>query len=157
MVYNAKASISILTPYVALDKEIRNALILSIKSGVKVRLIFEDNNTKKKVKNFARTYFYDLIRDGVEVYEYKGGKMSSNLIMVDDNTALISTNNLDYSVKTNHFNGGVYIHGDAVVLAYNDIREIVTNSQLLTIKDLQKRRAGDKISALWKKFFRNFR
>lgn len=156
-VYNATTSISILTPYVALDKEIRNALILALKSGVKVRLIFADNNTLKKVKNFSRTYFYELIRDGVEVYEYKGGRMSSNLIMIDDHTALISTNNLDYGDMTRHFNGGVFFYGDAVVLAYNDVREIVTNSQLLSIKDLQKRKVKDKVSSLWRKFFRNFK
>ena len=39
----------------------------------------------------------------------------------------------------------------------NDIREIVNSSQLITIKDLQKRKFGEKISATWSKFIALFR
>lgn len=157
IINNAKDSISILTPFVVIDNVIREALILAAKSGVKVRLIFGDNDTKKKVKNLSRVYYYNLIREGVEVYEYKGGKMTSKIIMVDDKTALISSNNLDCGHYNKYFNGGVLFHGDSVVLVYNDIREIVTNSQIQTIKDLQKQKLGNKVSAAWNRFFRIFK
>jgi len=157
IINNAKESISIVTPYVVIDNDIREALILASKSGVKVRLIFGDNNTKKKIKNLARVYFYNLIREGVEVYEYKAGKMTTKVIMIDDKTAFISSNNLDCKHYNKYFNGGVIIHGDAVVLTYNDIREIVTNAQILTIKDLQKRKFTHKVSAAWNRFFSIFK
>ena len=35
---------------VVIDNDIREALILAVKSGVKVKLIYGDNNTKKKDK-----------------------------------------------------------------------------------------------------------
>lgn len=157
IINNAKESISILTPYVVIDNDIREALILAAKSGVKVRLIYGDNDTKKKVKNLARVYYYNLIREGVEIYEYKAGKMTSKIIMVDDKTALISNYNLNCKHYNRYFGGGVLFHGDSVVLAYNDIREIVTNSQIQTVKDLQKRKVGHKIAAAWNRFFSIFK
>lgn len=157
VINNAKESVTILTPYVVINNDIREAIVLAVKSGVKVRLIFGDNNTDKKVKNVARAYFYDLIREGVEVYEYRAGKMTTKLIMIDDKTSFISSNNLDCSHYNKYFNGGVMFHGDSVVLVYNDIRDIVTNSQILTIKDLQKRKFGQKISSAWNRFFNIFK
>lgn len=159
LVNNAKESISIVTNFIALDDELKNALIVSAKSGIKVRLIFSSEQTRqgKKAKILARAYFYDLIKEGIEVYEYKAGKMSTKLIMIDNNSALISTNNLDNINKYKHFNAGVYMYGDSVIVMYNDIREIINSSQLITIKDLQKRKIGEKISASWNKFLTLFK
>lgn len=157
IIHNAKESISILTPYVVIDYDIREALIIAVKSGIKVRLIYGDNNTDKKTKHLARAYFYNLIREGVEVYEYKAGKMTSNVILVDDKQALISTANLNSRHYNRYFNCGVLFYGDAVVLVYNDIREIVTNAQILTIKDLQKRKFSYKVSSAWNRFFSIFK
>ena len=157
LINNAKENISITTSYIALDDELKNALIVNAKSGVKVRLIFCGERVKKGIKYLSRSYFYDLLKEGIEVYEYKGGKMSTKLIMIDNDTALISTNNLDCQKTSRHFNGGVFMYGESVILMYNDMREIVSNSQLITIKDLQKRKLSEKISATWSKFIALFR
>ena len=157
LINNAKESISIITSYIALDDELKNALVVNAKSGVKIRLIFSGEKVKKRAKTLSRSYFYDLIKEGIEVYEYRAGKMTTKLIMVDDNMALISTNNLDCLNTYKHFNQGIYMYGDGVILVYNDIRDIVSNSTLITIKDLQKRRLGEKISATWNKFLTLFR
>lgn len=159
LINNAKESISIVTTYISLDDELKNALIVASKSGVKVKLIFsgESGRHGKKAKTLARAFFYDLIKEGVEVYEYRGGKMSTKLILIDSNSALISTNNLDNINTYKHFNAGVYVYGDSVILMFNDTREIINCSQLVTIKDLQKRRIGEKISATWNKFITLFK
>ena len=157
LINNAKENISITTSYIALDDELKNALIVNAKSGVKVRLVFSGEKVKKKVKNLARSYFYELLKEGIEVYEYKGGKMNTKLIMIDNVTALISTNNLDCQYTHKHFNAGVYMFGESVILMYNDMREIISGSQLITIKDLQKRKLSEKISATWSKFIALFK
>ncbi|MGN0961391.1 MAG: phosphatidylserine/phosphatidylglycerophosphate/cardiolipin synthase family protein [Christensenellales bacterium] len=157
MINNSKENISISTSYIVLDDELKNALIVNAKSGVKVRLVFSGENTKKRMKNLSRSYFYDLIKEGIEVYEYKGGKMSTKLILIDSNTALVSTNNLDCINTYKHFNAGVYVYGESVSQMYNDMREIISNSQLITIKDLQKRKLSEKFSATWSKFIALFR
>ena len=63
----AKENITITTSYIALDDELMNALIVNAKSGVKVKLIFCGEKQKKKIKYLARSYFYDLLKDGIEV------------------------------------------------------------------------------------------
>jgi len=157
MINNAKENISITTSYIALDDELKNALIVNSKSGVKVRLVFCGEKQKKKIKNLARSYFYELLKEGIEVYEYKGTKMQTKLIMIDNDTALISTNNLDCQNTHKNFNAGVYMYGESVILMYNDMREILSSSQLITIKDLQKRKLSEKISATWSKFIALFK
>lgn len=157
MINNAKESISIITSYLVLDDELKNALIVSAKSGIKVRLIFSGEKVKKSIRILSRSYFYDLIKEGIEVYEYRMGKMTSRLIVVDGKSALISTHNLDCSNTYKHFNAGVYIYGDVVKNMTNDIIDIINNSQLVTIKDLQKRKITEKISATWNKFVALFR
>ena len=44
-----------------------------------------------------------------------------------------------------------------IAVMYNDIREIINNSQLITIKDLQKRKLSEKVSASWSKFIAIFK
>lgn len=157
MINNAKENINITTSYLALDDELMNALIVNAKSGVKVKIVFCGEKQKKKIKYLARSYFYELLKEGVEIYEYKGGKIQTKLIMVDNDTALISTNNLDCQTTHKHFNAGVYMYGESVILMYNDMREIISSSQLITIKDLQKRKLSEKISATWSKFLALFK
>lgn len=157
MINNAKESISITTSYLALDDELKNALIVNARSGVKVKLVFCGEKQSKSIKNLSRSFFYDLVKEGIEVYDYRGGFITTRLIMVDSDSALISTNNLDCSNTYRHFNAGVYIYGESVILMYNDMREIINNSQLISIKDLQKRRLLEKISATWNKFINLFR
>ncbi|MBQ7351432.1 MAG: hypothetical protein IJW59_00985 [Clostridia bacterium] len=157
MINNAKENISIITSYIALDDELKNALVVNAKSGVKVRLVFCGEKIRKREKSLSRSYFYNLLKEGIEVYEYKGGKMSTKLIMIDNNTALVSTNNLDCMRSNKHFNAGVFMYGESCILMYNDMREIISGSQLITIKDLQKRKLSEKISATWSKFIAIFR
>ncbi len=152
MINNAKESINITTTYLALDDELKNALVIAAKSGIKVRLVFAPDDTRKYIKALARSYFYDLIKEGIEVYEYKNGRMSTRLIMIDDNAALVSTNNLDCLRTYKHFNAGVYVYGESIILMHNDMREIIASSQSVSIKDLQKRKIPEKFSAAWRKF-----
>ena len=157
LIYNAKENISITTTYLALDDELKNALIATANSGVKVRLVFSGAKEKKKSQILARSYFVDLIKEGIEVYEYTGGKMSTRLIVVDNNFAYISTTKLDCFSTYKHFNAGIYVYGEGVILMYNDMREIIGASQLITIKDMQKRKIREKISATWGKFIALFK
>ena len=83
--------------------------------------------------------------------------MTTKLIMIDNETVLLSTNNLDCQNTYRHFNAGIFMYGPSCILVYNDMRDIVSNSQLITIKDLQKRHIGEKISANWGKFIELFK
>jgi len=157
LINNAKESILICTTYIALDDELKNALIVNARSGIKVRLVFGGIREKKYIKTLARSYFYELIREGIEIYEYKSGKFQTKLILTDNKMALSSTINLDCSKTYRHFNGGVFMYGDIVKDVINDASSILSSSQLITIKDLQKRRFGEKIKSTWNKFFALFK
>jgi len=157
LINNTKESITVTTSYIALDDELKNALIVNARSGIKVKLVFGGVKVSKSIKALARSYFYELIKEGVEVYEYKGGRLETRLIVVDNNTALMSTINLDCSKTYQHFNAGVYMHGEIVNQINKDTNDLLVNSQLITIKDLQKRKLGEKLRASWLNFIALFR
>lgn len=157
LIYSAKESISITTTYLALDDELKNALIVTANSGIKVRIVFSGEKERKSRKVLAKSYFGELIKEGIEVYEYASGRMSTRLMLVDGSLAYLTTNNLDCFSTYKHFNMGIYVYGESTILMYNDMKEIINASQLITIKELQKRKFGEKVSAIWSKFLALFK
>lgn len=157
LIYNARESISIFTTHLTLDDELKNALILSAKSGVNVKILFSGGNENKRVINLSKSYFSELIREGVEVHEYNSGRMTTKMIVVDGDSALISSNNLDFVSIYRDFNAGVYLYGEGVKEIVKDVSVIMANCPAITLKDIQKRKFRDKLSATWFKFITLFK
>lgn len=157
LINSAKESLFISTSYMSLDDELKNALIISARSGVKIKLIYGGIKIDKNTRILARSYFYDLIKEGIEIYEYKRGKLQTKLVIVDKEMALMSTVNLDCQKTYKHFNCGVFMYGEIIKTIVQDSSAIVTNSQIVTIKDLQKINILTRFKATWIKFLALFR
>lgn len=152
MINNAKESVVITTTSVTLDDELKNALIMATKSGVDVKMVYSGATEKQRVRVLAKSYFTELIKEGVSIYELVDKKMTSRILIIDNNSALVSTNNLDFFSNYTHFNSGVFIYGEVVKEIQKDISEVISNAQALSLKDIQKRRFTEKISAFYRKF-----
>lgn len=152
LINNAKESVIITTTSVTLDDELQNALIMASKSGVGVKVVYSGATEKQKERILAKSYFSELIKEGIQIYELVDKKMTSRTLIVDGNSALISTNNLDFFSNYTHFNSGVFMYGEVVKEIQKDINEVISNAQALTLKDIQKRKFTEKISATYRKF-----
>lgn len=104
---NAKKYCWITTPYLILDDEMMHELVLAAKRGVDVRIITPGIPDKKVIFRLTRSYYAQLIRGGVKVYEYTPGFIHAKQMLTDNEAAVVGTINLDYRSLYLHFENAV--------------------------------------------------
>ena len=67
---HAQRYVYLMTPYLILDNEMTTELCLSAKSGVDVRIITPGIPDKPYVYYVTQSYYPELLRAGVRIYEY---------------------------------------------------------------------------------------
>ncbi len=112
----AKKYCYIVTPYLILDSDMINALILTAKRGVDVRIITPGIPDKKIVWQITRSNYFHLINNGVKIYEYTPGFTHGKIFVCDDEIATVGTINLDYRSLYLHFENGTALFGSEKVL-----------------------------------------
>lgn len=120
MIHQAKEEILIMSPYFIIDDTMMKALILARRKGVVVKIITPGVPDKKNVYKVTRSYYYPLIHEGIEFYEYKPGFLHAKMVLCDHEIATVGTINFDYR--------SLYLHFECNVLLY----------QTSTIKDIEK-------------------
>lgn len=127
----------IFTPYLIIDTEMENALVLAAKRGVDVRIVTPGIPDKKIVWNITRSYYKNLIRDGVKIYEYTPGFMHSKVFLSDDRIGTVGTINLDYRSLYLHFENGTYIYkSKELEKIKDDFIETMELSQRIYLEDI---------------------
>ncbi len=142
MITGAKESIYIATPYLILTTRIIDALVLASESGVDVNIITPHIPDKKLVFRITRSFYIDLLRKGVKVYEYTPGFVHGKTIVVDGETAVVGTINFDYRSLAWNFECGAWIHGKEAVKPIED-------DLLTTIKISQQRTIDEHFNMNW--------
>lgn len=95
MITSATKEILITTPYFIPDDAIFNALKITSKSGVTIKLIIPEKPDIKTAFYASQTYLKDLIRSGIEVYYYTKGMMHSKTMIVDRLISTVGSTNMD--------------------------------------------------------------
>ncbi|MFD2824071.1 cardiolipin synthase [Lacinutrix iliipiscaria] len=91
----AKKEVLITTPYFIPGESILNALIISAKSGVSIKLLVPGISDSKLVNYAARSYYSDLMSAGVEIYKYQKGFVHAKTLVIDNEIAIVGTANMD--------------------------------------------------------------
>ncbi len=126
----------IFTPYLIIDTDMINSLILSAKRGVDVRIVVPGIPDKKIVYSLTTSYFETLIKNGVKIYKYTPGFVHSKVFISDDNIATVGTINLDYRSLYLHFECGVFMQDVEVINEVKkDLVETIEKSHLVSKKD----------------------
>lgn len=92
----AQQRILLTTPYFVPTEGALTALTNAALRGVEVRILVPKKSDSLLVTAAARSYFDELIRCGVHIYEYAASMLHSKTLVVDDNMAMIGTANFDY-------------------------------------------------------------
>ncbi|MFU8786392.1 MAG: cardiolipin synthase [Candidatus Izemoplasmataceae bacterium] len=95
MIFKAKKSIKIMTPYMALDQEIYTALKVAQLSGVNVEIIIPGIPDKYLVYKVTQYFAHAFARHGIKIYVYQPGFSHSKILMIDDCLASVGSYNLD--------------------------------------------------------------
>lgn len=110
MINQAKNYIYIDTPYLIINEKLQTALTLAVKRGVDVRILTPGIPDKKIVYRITRSYYGELIQQGIRIYEYTPGFVHAKNFVCDDVIATVGTINLDYRSLYLHFECGVMMY-----------------------------------------------
>ena len=98
------------SPYLIIDNDLCTDLENAALRGVDVRIIVPHVPDKKIVFAMTRSFYPRLMAAGVKIYEYEPGFIHAKSYLVDDETAMIGTINLDYRSLVHHFENGVWMY-----------------------------------------------
>ncbi len=131
MIMNAKNSVKIMTPYMALDQETLNALKTAVSSGVNVEIIIPGIPDKYIVYKVTKGFMSNLLADGVKFYQYDKGFCHGKVLIVDDCIASIGSYNLDYRSAMIDFEVTALMHGPVVKEVLKDFEDDKLESSLI--------------------------
>lgn len=136
IINSAKKYLYIATPYLIIDDSMVSALALAAKSGVDVRIITPNRWDKWLVHMTTRSYYRELIKAGVKIYEYSKGFIHSKLFVSDDRVATVGTTNLDFRSLYLHFEcGSLFYGGKTVEQVKSDFDSMLPICKKITLKD----------------------
>ena len=95
LMFAARRELVISTPYFVPNEALLNALCTTAWRGVDTTIIFPARNDSWIVGAASRSYYADLLRAGVKVYEYEGGLLHTKSLTVDGELTLIGSANMD--------------------------------------------------------------
>lgn len=125
----------IYTPYLVIDYEMTRALSLVARRGVDVRLIVPAIPDKKIVYALTKSYFPELIENGVKVYQFTPGFVHSKVFLADDRQAVVGSINLDYRSLTLHFeNACLFVDHPIIPSVKADFEETLPRCEQVTVK-----------------------
>ncbi|MGI5891886.1 MAG: cardiolipin synthase, partial [Bacillota bacterium] len=136
IINKAQDYVYINTPYLIIDNEMITALTLAAKNGVDVRIVTPYIGDRWYVQMVTRSYYQQLIDDGVKIYEYTPGFIHSKTFISDDNTAIIGAINMDYRSFYLHFESTVWMYkAQAIGQLKNDYLDTLKLCHEITMED----------------------
>ena len=121
----AQKYVYIMTSYLIIDNNMKNALTMAAKAGIDVKIITPSVPDKWYVHPVTRYNYLELLESGVKIYEFTPGFVHSKIFVSDDKVATVGTVNMDYRSFVFHFECGAWICNNNTVF---DIREHFKNT-----------------------------
>ncbi|MDO4393475.1 MAG: cardiolipin synthase [Bacillota bacterium] len=136
IINSATDYVHIMTPYLILDEEMIDCLTFAAHRGVDVKLILPHVPDKQYAYMLARSYYAELIKEGVKIYEYTPGFVHAKVFTSDDVKGVVGTINLDFRSLYLHFECAAYIWRNPVIYDIEaDFQDTLAQCQEITIKD----------------------
>lgn len=110
MLQTARKYCWFVTPYLVITDELCREFEIAVKRGVDVRIITPGIPDKKVVYAITRSYYNELARNGVRIFEYTPGFCHAKMCIADGQCATVGTLNLDFRSLYLHFEDGVYLY-----------------------------------------------
>lgn len=95
MINGAKHELILTTPYLVPDESLLRAIRGASARGVDVRVIVPEKVDSFLTRYASRSYYDDLLDNGVEIFLYRDGLLHTKSITVDGKVSMFGTVNLD--------------------------------------------------------------
>jgi cardiolipin synthase A/B len=91
----ARTSVLVTNPYFVLDDTMREAVVRTVRRGVRVAVLVPAVIDHNLVRQASRAQFGELLRAGVEIYEYTPALLHAKTMVIDGVWATVGSTNLD--------------------------------------------------------------
>lgn len=137
---SAKKYVYITTPYLILDTELTNCILMAARSGVDVRIMTPGIPDKKLVYAATRAFYGDLLGEGVRIYEYSPGFIHGKVLVTDDNTAIVGSINMDYRSLAWNYECGVWVNNEETAMEIKrDLMNCIEKSREVCYEEWEKK------------------
>jgi cardiolipin synthase len=92
---SARTSVLVTNPYFVLDGTMRETVLRTVRRGVRVAVLVPAVIDHNLVRQASRAQFGDLLRAGVEIYEYTPALLHAKTMVIDGVWATVGSTNLD--------------------------------------------------------------
>lgn len=135
---NASKYVYIMTPYLVLDDEMYESMKYAAQRGVNVKIILPHIPDKAYAFYLARTYYKELLKAGIEIYEYTPGFVHAKMSISDGTRAIVGTINHDYRSLYLHYECAAYMMNvPAIIDIEHDFHDTLKLSQKITLEDVK--------------------
>ncbi|MBQ3471774.1 MAG: cardiolipin synthase [Clostridia bacterium] len=136
---SASDYVYIMTPYLVIDNEMFESMKYASQRGVDVKIIMPHIPDKAYAFYLARTYYKELLRAGIEIYEYTPGFIHAKMSVSDGKRAIVGTINHDYRSLYLHYECAAYmLDTPAIADMEKDFAATLAKSQRITLEDIKK-------------------
>jgi len=132
LLYAARHKIIITTPYFIPNESLQNALCTAAYRGVETIIILPHRNDSWFVEAASQSYYSELLKAGVKIYEYEGGLLHTKSLTMDKQVTLIGSANMDQrSFDLNYENNILFYDPDMTVVMIHRQEQYTRNSRLV--------------------------
>ena len=144
---SARHTVTITTPYFVTDESSRWALEDAARRGVKIRLLVEGDITDAMaVKYASRKHYEQLMRLGIEIFEYQPTMMHTKTFVVDGTWSMFGSANFDNrSLELNDELNVAVSNRDLAARLLADFEQDIRASQRLNLEMWAKRSMLSKV------------
>jgi cardiolipin synthase len=140
VITHAEHSVHLTIAYFAPDTQLLKALTDAAQRGVDVKLILPSYTDSSTVFHLGRSYYTQLLRAGVKIYERQGTVMHAKTACIDGVWSTIGSTNLDWRsfLHNDEINAVVLGRGFATQME-NMFAEDLKHSQTIELRQWQQR------------------
>ena len=120
---SAKREIRLTTPYFIPNESLLTSLKTAALGGIDVQLLLPAESDSKLVQMAMRSYFKELLKAGVNIYQYKKGFVHAKTMTVDDNLCTIGTANMDFRSFELNFEVNAFVYDKDITSQLVDVFE----------------------------------
>lgn len=154
VITSAKKHVNIMTPYLIIDDTMRDVLMFTAKSDVKIRIITPGIPDKKAAHHMTLMHYGPLLQAGVEIYEYTPGFIHAKHC-TNESSAIVGTINMDFRSFYTHFENGVWIPDGAVLKDLDDdFEKTIQMCKQVTYEEWSNRPLTEKVLQHFLYFFK---
>ncbi len=154
LIAGAREYLHICTPYFIPDAQILAMLFLAAKRGVDVKVVTPFTPDNWNIHLVTRTFYRQLIENGIEVYEYTPGFIHSKTVVCDHRLGIVGSLNFDFR--------SLFFHHECAVLMYRtsaieymdrDFEEILRASRRITLEECLNGKTSVRVAGSFLRLF----